>query len=847
MISIHNLNKYYYSGGEQFHALKNINLELPEKGLVFIVGKSGSGKSTLLNIIGGIDTYDSGELIIDGLNTKNFSRKDFNAYRNSYIGFIFQEFNVIKNLTVYENIALSLQLQNKPIKENHQLILDTIEKVGLKGKEKRRMNQLSGGERQRVAIARAIVKEPHVIIADEPTGNLDKKNRDIVLAILKDLSKDHLVVIVTHDRTLSEEYGDIKITLKDGEVIENLKLKELSPSTPSCHQLSQVNPVQPSFKTSFILSMKSLKQNLFRFIVVVLFFTISLVFASTTINLYFSDSTAQYVDYQLNEHNQYITISDQKTLYNQTVQAGFFQIDTLNYEKMITSTNNGFRIYKTIPFDFAIDRHLTESLDFMYRSSIEHIIIMDNLNDLTKDYDIIDVLNTDSNIKIACYITDYVAECLIRNHYFNTPYQNEPIGDYFSNKFLVCDAFTYPIYIDGIIQTSFSEFKNQDFDNPNVYASFCDNLSFYNALFFSTGYYIDVVDGEQFISTKNIKYTYDDFILRAFGNTSKIENIKCQAYQSSLDSLLVKGNKPRKPANKEELEQIAISTGFLEQFLGMTVDEVVFNRSDLNPVDALIDPSTNTQGVFAFYAYRRIMSNFSCRIVGIYEDEQPTIYFCDQTETNLYYNYLKTSYSDYDNTSKNYGGLMTIQMTDNKDTNLKLYRVLKENNIVIDNLSFVKLQVVNEFIDSNLLLFLGLFFSLCLFSILMIFNFVVVTIKNSQKDIGIYMSLGMNGFKIACIYLFQILIVSVIAFILSSIGSTIFLKLLDLSLSETASTLIQERFAVSLAPIDFSIFKMTGNGLMISLIIAFLAPFATIAIPLLNLSRKKPIDVIKVS
>ena len=109
------------------------------------------------------------------------------------------------------------------------------------------------------------------------------------------------------------------------------------------------------------------------------------------------------------------------------------------------------------------------------------------------------------------------------------------------------------------------------------------------------------------------------------------------------------------------------------------------------------------------------------------------------------------------------------------------------------------------------------------------------------------MSLGMNGFKIACIYLFQILLVSIVAFIISSIGSTIFLKLLDLSLSETASTLIQEKFAVNLAPIDFSIFKMTGNGLIISFMIAFLAPLATIAIPLLNLSRKKPIDVIKVS
>ena len=122
MISLHNINKFYNSGTQKFHALKDVNIVFPEKGMVFIVGKSGSGKSTLLNVIGGIDSYDSGELIIDGLNTKNFSRNDFNSYRNSYIGFIFQEFNVIKNLTVFENIALSLQLKNESIKDNLSLI-----------------------------------------------------------------------------------------------------------------------------------------------------------------------------------------------------------------------------------------------------------------------------------------------------------------------------------------------------------------------------------------------------------------------------------------------------------------------------------------------------------------------------------------------------------------------------------------------------------------------------------------------------------------------------------------------------------------------------------------------------
>ena len=221
MISLHNINKFYNSGTQKFHALKDVNIVFPEKGMVFIVGKSGSGKSTLLNVIGGIDSYDSGELIIDGLNTKNFSRNDFNSYRNSYIGFIFQEFNVIKNLTVFENIALSLQLKNESIKDNYDLIMNTIEVVGLKGKEKRKMNQLSGGERQRVAIARALVKNPKVIIADEPTGNLDKNNRDIVMDILKNLSTNHLVLIVTHDKFLSKKYSNYEITLKDGQIIHN--------------------------------------------------------------------------------------------------------------------------------------------------------------------------------------------------------------------------------------------------------------------------------------------------------------------------------------------------------------------------------------------------------------------------------------------------------------------------------------------------------------------------------------------------------------------------------------------------------------------------------------------------
>ena len=858
MISLHNINKFYNSGTQKFHALKDVNIVFPEKGMVFIVGKSGSGKSTLLNVIGGIDSYDSGELIIDGLNTKNFSRNDFNSYRNSYIGFIFQEFNVIKNLTVFENIALSLQLKNESIKDNYDLIMNTIEVVGLKGKEKRKMNQLSGGERQRVAIARALVKNPKVIIADEPTGNLDKNNRDIVMDILKNLSTNHLVLIVTHDKFLSKKYSNYEITLKDGQIIHNT-LENINHSNKE--ELNKrtnlnLNPIQPSFKTPILLSLKSLKQNLIRFIFIIVFFCISLIFANTTINLYFSNATAQYSRFQTEYNNKYITLSRQQTLYNQTVKTGFFQIDTINYENLIRSFNqdNGetesnnnyqYKIYKTFKNPIAINQNLEGNLDFIHSESIDNIIVIEDLTEFEKDYTIIPVYNTlpNSQMPIRCYITDYVAESLIANNYFNDTV-DENWSNYFADKTIQSENLNNKIYIEGIIETNFNDFIDADLDDPNTFASFTDNKAFYNSLFFNSSIYVSAENANQFVSTNNIQYTYDDFIYSALNQNGIFNNIKLTSYGNTLS--IIKGKKPEKKTSDDDFEQIAISTGLLEKVFHYTADEIQFDE-DGSMDYALLNPETNTAATFTFYGYRRVMANFSCQVVGIIENEDPVIYFCNPNETNMYYNYLKTSFSDYDNSSKNFGGSLTVLISDSEESNISLYQALRENNITIDNLSYIKLQVVNQFINENLILFLGLFFALCVFSILMIFNFVVITIKNSTKDIGIYMSLGMNGFKISFIYLFQIIIVSTISFILSLIGAIIFLNLLDINLSPTASNLINQYYNLDILPIDFQTFKITTSGILISLLIAYIVPILSVIIPLINLSRKRPIDVLKVS
>lgn len=223
MISVRNLTKVYNIGkknsGQQVIALNDVSLDFPDKGLVFLLGKSGSGKSTLLNTIGGLDSFDSGEIIIKGKSSKDFKQSDFDSYRNTFIGFIFQEYNILEEFSVGKNLAIALELQGKEV--NKDAVNKLLEEVDLKGYYKRKPNQLSGGQKQRVAIARALIKDPEIIMADEPTGALDSTTGKQVMDTLKKLSKDKLVIIVSHDREFAEIYGDRIIELKDGKVIRD--------------------------------------------------------------------------------------------------------------------------------------------------------------------------------------------------------------------------------------------------------------------------------------------------------------------------------------------------------------------------------------------------------------------------------------------------------------------------------------------------------------------------------------------------------------------------------------------------------------------------------------------------
>ena len=221
MLKLKKICKSYKTGDFFQQVLKDVDLEFRKNEFVSILGPSGSGKTTLLNIIGGLDRYDEGDLIINGKSTKKFKDKDWDAYRNNCIGFVFQSYNLISHISILSNVEMSMTLSGVSRKERRKKALEALDKVGLKDHANKKPNQLSGGQMQRVAIARAIVNDPDIILADEPTGALDSKTSKQIMELIKELSKDKLVIMVTHNAELAKEYSTRIVEFKDGNLLND--------------------------------------------------------------------------------------------------------------------------------------------------------------------------------------------------------------------------------------------------------------------------------------------------------------------------------------------------------------------------------------------------------------------------------------------------------------------------------------------------------------------------------------------------------------------------------------------------------------------------------------------------
>lgn len=260
MLSLKNIVKDYPVGDGVVHALKGVDVEFRKSEFVAILGQSGCGKTTLLNIIGGLDRYTDGDLIINGRSTKEFKDRDWDAYRNHSIGFVFQNYNLIPHQTVLSNVELALTLSGVPKAERRKRAVEALEKVGLGDQLKKKPNQMSGGQMQRVAIARALVNDPDILLADEPTGALDSATSVQIMEILKEISKDKLIIMVTHNPELAEQYATRTIKLLDGKIISDSAPYTNEAKTEPLGKKEQKKVKKPSmsFFTALALSRNNL-------------------------------------------------------------------------------------------------------------------------------------------------------------------------------------------------------------------------------------------------------------------------------------------------------------------------------------------------------------------------------------------------------------------------------------------------------------------------------------------------------------------------------------------------------------------------------------------------------------
>lgn len=454
MLKLIDIKKEYNTTDIKVEALKGINLEFRDSEFVSILGPSGCGKTTLLNIIGGLDKYSSGDLIINQKSTKNYTDRDWDTYRNRSIGFVFQSYNLIMHQTILSNVELALTLSGIKKEERKQRAIEALKKVGLADHINKRPNQLSGGQMQRVAIARAIINDPEIILADEPTGALDTETSVQIMEILKDISKDRLVIMVTHNPELAKQYSTRIINLLDGKIInDNNPYNYEKDKNKSTNQLSETNKgtkknTSMSFWTALHLSINNLRTKKGRTFMTAFAGSIGIIGVALVLAI-------------SNGFNGYINTMQSETLsaYPVTVSTA-----TIDYDKF-----NSFSLDNT-----ATTTENNNEYVVVYDSVIQKYIQYGHYNNITQDF--INTVN-DFKQKDEQKPADEQALSLVQFSYF-TPLKM--------------------VYIDA-----------GDDDNYNLYAT-KNSISIFTGT--SAGVFYQELDNEEFMMQQyDVIYTSSDY------------------------------------------------------------------------------------------------------------------------------------------------------------------------------------------------------------------------------------------------------------------------------------------------------------------------------------------------
>lgn len=874
MINIRNLNKVYKSKKRNdCHALQDINLSLPSHGLIFVLGKSGSGKSTLLNLIGGLDSISSGEITVNGNNISHFNENKFADYRNTYIGYIFQDYHLIDELTVYENIKLSLELRNHT---DDNLILEALEKVGLAGYDNRYPTELSGGERQRVAIARAIVKKPRIILADEPTGNLDNKTATAIIKILKQLSKECLILIVSHNTNDAYTYADRIIELSQGKIISDYtKNPEYSDDIiydhevmyyPNDHlltdedvehindmidhhQLKKVVKVKNKFlktenvikdddfveiennKLSFrdvsFLSFRFLKSKLIRIL------TSSIMVAIIMVILAFSQTIISF-DAESILAEQLETMQQDSILYETRVSELKKPLLDTNYRPEIGTEdiqafkNAGYEgnIYPvtnyTVPITAAsiysglVKTHLSSS---MFVTESLGTLIVDEEYLKGKYGELTYLAKLEEFDPIGVIITDYLADAILAlNAKYKKLSYEDLLGNYTTNGSTV-----NRMIINGIIDTGYKtkhanlieRYKKGELKKITELIINQDKefLDFYSDLFSKLGYSYSINPNfmEDFKGNQKIQIIYHHKLMIEAEYMGKNISIPFTDRTNAYIS--------NDPTGKYKLNPGEVIMNYKKY------NEIFGTEYDTKTLTNFV-PHDITIKQYRYYDVdnENLLMTVKVRIAKLTSATSGLFLAADDiyskfTETCIYYNGL------YLNGKENIASTVEVAT--------KLNYV--QQNYIIDGIHTMT-KAVNVFIPIFRLVSLFLYAGV----ILILVSFSMKMINDKLHEIGILKALGTKNISLLLIFGLQILLIAILTCFFATSGYFLFIGAANDVLIASLKELAPSHVVLN---IDFLRFK--GNIALMDIVIVFILAIISLIIPMIKIRNIKPVKIIK--
>ena len=870
MIEVKNLTKIYNSKSKSScKALDNISFSIDDKGMVFICGKSGSGKSTLLNLIAGLDEITNGDIVVDGNEFSKLSLSQFDDYRNSYIGFVFQDFCLLDTFTVKENIKLSLNLLGE---ENDSLISNILKEVDLEGYENRYPKELSGGQRQRVSIARALIKNPKYILADEPTGNLDSETTIQILNLLKKLSKDKLVLIISHSMENAKEYGDRIIELSEGHIIsdisknkeeyklidnniinipynvkltkEELELVNEKINNDKCIIIQDDNKfkksIQPVYnahkneiKKSKLLSLKSifkLTKGFTKNYYLNLFFTalmVSLLVMMMVVTQVFTTFDGSYlIENSIKDDNQFILYKGYyKNTYDKTLTKN--KAVNITDDEIDNFYNLGYEgnIYKLYAFNLAINQSGNYNHSLAYCNQLDYSNISSlyveagkgvlecDLDYLKKIYGDVEVLagTLDETGKCELVVTDYFADALLVYRGFGN-YEN-----IINNENISMSLSSYNI--KAIINTNYKERYSSLIENFNR----LNNLNLKDKGMFLA----EIQSSEEFINFYNeinnnlaVGYFIDGDFYEALKKDTTVSDgswfnnvtIKC-----GDETLLSHGTGGKELDHNLFDGEIIINSGMIQKLYGVSVSNV--NLEEFIGTEIQFEQ---------YYAYNNIYddpySSKTYKIVGIKNSPAEHIHF----SYNDYYKLYDTQVYTY------------ALYFDNSETISKIYNPL--NNV---NLFSIDLFVDGIYTIMNIITIFNDFFkiitiALTVVCIVLLVSFGRKSIKRRMFEIGVIRALGGKNSDLYVVFLLQILSMLLLVCVSSFICLVFLDDYINKMLIENIILFIKNDIIRNIEILKYSPILIISNLLSISILTIIGS-----SVLMMMLRKIKPINIIR--